>query len=209
MSKQSACGNSVILTIDSICLRNLQELKFYFQNSHTVVKLLISGCETEARAFAAIASSLKDTEVRVLCLHQDEAERCTAAMKELNVTLHWNGEEPTSITSQPALVTNKPEDAIRDVNIVVFMLPASAHQVFLDALKPHIKPGTIIVGLPGGPGFEFQVLHVLGDVGQQCTIMNFESSPWDCHYTEFGVDCEVLGNLLGTIKVIVSLFKFL
>ena len=174
------------------------------------MKLLICGCETEARAFAAIASSLKDTEVRVLCLHQDEAERCNAAMKELKVTFRWKEEESPSITSFPALVTNNPEDAIRDVNIVVFMLPASALQLFLDALKPHIKPGTIIVGLPGGPGFEFQVLHVLGDVGQQCTIMNFESSPWVCHSdTEFGVDCEVLGTLLGAIKVIVSHFNFL
>ena len=137
-------------------------------------------------------------------MRQDEAERCNAAMKELKVTFHWKGQESTSIKSQPALVTSNLEDAIRDVNIVVFMLPASAHQVFLNALKPHIKPGTIIVGLPGGAGFEFQVLHVLGDVGQQCTIMNFESPPWVCHYTEFGVDCEVLGNLLGAIKVMMS-----
>ena len=173
------------------------------------MKLLICGCETEARAFAAIASSVNDTEVRVLCLYQDEAELFNAAMKELKVTFHWKGEEPTSIKSQSALVTNNPEDAIRDVDIVVFLLPASALEVFLDVLKPHIKPGTIIVGLPGGAGFEFQVLHVLGDVGQQCTIMNFESSPWVCQYTEFGVDCEVLGNLLGAIKVIVSDFIFL
>ena len=131
-------------------------------------------------------------------------------MEGLEVTFHWKGEESTSITSLPALVTNNPEDAMRDVNIVVFLLPASAHQVFLHVLKPHIKPGTIIVGLPGGPGFEFQVLHVLGDVGQQCTIMNFESSPWVCHSdTEFGADCEVLGTLLGAIKVIVSHFNFL
>ena len=97
---------------------------------------------------------------------------------------------------------------MRDVDIVVFMLPASAHEVFLHALKPYIKPGTIIVGLPGGPGFEFQVLHVLGDVGQQCTIMNFESSPWVCCIPDFSVGCEVLGTketLLGAIKVSVSL----
>ena len=170
---------------------------------------MICGCETESRAFAGIASSLKGTEVRVLCLHQDEAERCNASMTELNVTYHCKGEESTFITSQPVLVTNNPKDAIRDVDIVVFMPPASAHQVFLDILKAHIEPGTIIVGLPGAPSFEFQVLHVLGDVGQQCTIMNFESSPWVCRYTEFGVDCEALGNLSGAIKVIVCHFKFL
>ena len=170
---------------------------------------MICGCETEALAFAFITSSLKDTEVQVLCLNQDEVERCNAAMNELKVTFHWKGEESTSITSQPVLVTNNPEDAIRDVNIVVFMLPASAHQVFLDSMKPYIKPSTIIVGLPGEPGFEFQVRYVLGDVGQQSAIMNFESSPWVCHSSEFDVDCEVLGNLSGAIKVRLSHFKFL
>jgi len=100
------------------------------QKSRTV-KLLICGCETEALAFAGITSSLKDTEVRVLCLHQDEAECCNAVMNELKVTFHCKGAESTSITSQPVLVTNNPEDAMRDVNIVVFMLPASVHQGFL------------------------------------------------------------------------------
>ena len=135
-------------------------------------------------------------------MRQDEAQRCNTAMNKLKVTFHSKREEPTSITSQPVLVTSNPEDAMRDVDIVVFMLPASAHQVFLDTLKPYIKPGTILVGLPGAPGFEFQVLHMLGDIGQRCTIMNFESSPWVCRCTEFGVDCEALGNLLGAIKVI-------
>ena len=51
---------------------------------------------------------------------------------------------------------------------------------------------------------------------QQCTIINFESSPWVYRSTEFGVDCEVLATreiLLGTIKVssslLLQLFFFL
>ena len=170
------------------------------------IKLLICGSGNGAHAFAGIASSLKGTEVRVLSLYQDEAERWSAAMqtKDLEVILHRKGREPTSITSKPALVTKNPEDAMRDVDIVVFVLPAFAHQVFLDTLKPHIKPGTILVGMPGEPGFEFQVRHVLGETGQQCTIMNFESLPWACRITEFGAKCEVLGTketLLGAMKV--------
>ena len=97
---------------------------------------------------------------------------------------------------------------MQGVDIVVFMLPASAHENFLHVLKPYIKPGVTLVGLPGEPGFEFQVREALGDVAQQCTIMNFEASPWVCRSTEFGVDCEVLGTkdiLLGAIKVSISL----
>ena len=102
------------------------------------------------------------------------------------------------------MVTKNPEKAMRDVDVVLFVLQASSHQVYLEALKRHIKPPTVIVGLPGHPGFEFQVRHVLGDTGRQCTIMNFESLPWVCRITEFGVKCEVLGTmetLLGAIKV--------
>ena len=173
---------------------------------------MICGCSSGAHAFAGIASSVKGADVRVLSLYQDEAERWSAAMQknDLEVTLHRTGKEPTTIKSKPALVTKDPEDAMRDVDIVVFMLPAFAHQVLLDTLKPYIKPGIIIVGLPGGPGFEFQVREVLGDVARQCTIMNFESSPWVCRTTAFGLKCEVLGTmetLLGAMKVTMSKFK--
>ena len=174
--------------------------------SSDTIKLLICGSGNGAHAFAGIASSLKGTEVRVLSLYQDEAERWSAAMQktDLEVVLHRKGKDSTSIVSKPALITKNPEKAMRDVDIVVLVLPGFAHQVFLDTLKPYIKPGTILVGLPGEPGFEFQVRHVLGEAAQQCTIMNFESLPWACRITEYGVRCEVLGTketLQGALKV--------
>ena len=106
--------------------------------------------------------------------------------------------------SKPARLNEEPENTIRDVDIVVLMLPRSAHQLYFETLRPHIKPGAIIVGLPGYPGFDREVRHILGDIGRQCTIMNFESEPWLCGIIEFGVTCEVLGTkeeLLGTMKV--------
>lgn len=169
------------------------------------IKLLICGSGNGAHAFAGIASSLHGTEVRVLSLYQDEAERWNASMqtKDLEVILHRKGQDTTSVTSKPSMVTKNAQDAMQNVDIVVFVLPAFAHQVFLDALKPYLKPGTILVGMPGEPGFEFQVRHVLGETGRQCTVMNFESLPWACRITEFGAKCEVLGTketLLGALK---------
>ena len=168
--------------------------------------MLICGSGNGAHALAGIASSLKNTEVRVLNLYNDEAERWSAAIqqKEFDVSVHCNGGEPKHILSKPALLTERPENTIRDVNIVVLMLPRSAHQLYLEALRPHIKPGAIIVGLPGYPGFARETCHILGDIGRQCTIMNFESEPWLCSIIEFGVKCEVRGTmevLLGTMKV--------
>ena len=175
-------------------------------SSADIIKLLICGSGNGAHAFAGIASSMKGTEVRVLSLYQDEADRWSNAIqkKDLEVTLNRAGKDPTTIVSKPALVTKNPEDAMKDVDIVVFVLPAFAHQVFFDVIQPYIKPGTIIVGMPGGPGFEFQARSLLGDTGRQCTIMDFETLPWACRITEYGVKCEVFGtkeSLLGAMKV--------
>ena len=170
------------------------------------IKLLICGSGNGAHVLAGIASSLEGTEVRVLTLSPDKADRWSAAMqtKNLEVTLKQRGKEAIYISSQPTLVTKSPADAMWDVNIVVFLLHAVAHQSYLDAIKPYVQPGVIIVGLPGAPGFEFQVRDVLGDSAKQCTIMNFESLPWVCRTTEFGAKCKILSikkTLLGAIKV--------
>ena len=163
---------------------------------------MICGWGTEARVFASIASSVKGTKVRVL------PDRWNMPTNDFKITFHRNGEEPTCSICKPPQVAHNPEDAMKGVDIVVFMLPDSSHKDLLHALRPYIKPGVLIVGLPGGPGFEFQVREALGDVMQQCTVMNFESLPWVCRSTEFGVDCEVLATqeiLLGTMKVSSSL----
>ena len=170
------------------------------------IKLLICGSGSGAHALAGIASSLKGTDVRVFNCYKDKAERWSAAMqkKELEVTLHRKGKEPSHIFSKPTLVTKNPDDAMQDVDIEVLVLPANAHSVCLEVLKPHLQPGTIVVGLPGSPGFAFQAQHVLGDTNKRSTIMHFESLPWACRTTEFGVKCEVLGTketLLGGMQV--------
>ncbi len=183
-------------------------LDFFSQNSRKDIKLLICGSGSEAQAFAGIASSLKDTEVRVLTYQNAELWNTAMRTNDLKVTFHRKGKEPTTVTSKPALVTSDSKVAMRDVDLVVFVLPAFAHELYLDAIKPHIKPGTIIVGLPGGPGFEFQVHKVLGDVARQCFIVNVESSPWVCRITEFDVNCEVLctkETLHGAMKVRMSI----
>ena len=156
--------------------------------------------------FTGIASSRKDTDVRVLLLNPDEANRWETALqrKELEVRFLCQGKKTSSIVSKPALVTNNPEVAMQDAELVVFMMLPFCYQVYLEALAPHIKPGTIIVGLPASPEFDFQVRHVLGKKAQQCTIMNFESLPWTCRTTKFGAKCEVtriMDTLPGNIKV--------
>ena len=166
---------------------------------------MICGSGDEAHVFACIASSRKDTDVRVLSLDEDEVKRWETAMqeKELELALLFQGEKTSGIVSKPVVATKNPEDAMQDAEMVVFMMHASCHQVYLEALAPHIKPGTIIIGLPGNPEFESQVRHVLGEKAQQCTIMNFDSLPWTCQTSESGVTevVHTMDALLGNIMV--------
>lgn len=48
---------------------------------------------------------------------------------------------------------------------------------------------TVIVGLPGQAGFEFECVDLLGDKAKHCTIVTFESLPWACRLIEFGKKC--------------------
>lgn len=174
--------------------------------SSDIIKLLICGSGNGAHAFAGIATSLKGTDVRVLSLSGNKADCWTATveMKSLEVTIEQRGKKASSIFSKPSLITKIPAEAMRNVDIVVLLLHAVAHQSYLPAIKPYIQPGVVIVGLPGGPGFEFQVRDVLGDKAGQCTIMNFESLPWVCRTTEFGAKCKIFGikkTLFGAIQV--------
>ena len=175
-------------------------------STDSTIKLLICGSGNGAHAFAGIASSHSGTEVRVLSLYQDEAERWSKIMQtaDLEITCHRRDQEPHVIRSKPALITKNPEEAVRGVDIIAFVLPAFAHQVFLEALKPYIEPGMIIVGLPGASGLEFQVRGILGEKANTCTVMNFESLPWACRLGEFGRKCDVLGTkdtLVGAMQV--------
>ena len=175
-------------------------------STESTIKLLICGSGNGAHAFAGIASSHPGTEVRVLSLYQDEAERWSKTMEtsDLEIVCHRRDQEPHVIRSKPSLITKNPEEAARGVDVIAFVLPAFAHQVFLETLKPYIEPGAIIVGLPGASGLEFQVRGILGEKASKCTVMNFESLPWACRLGEFGRKCDVLGTkdtLVGAMQV--------
>ena len=175
------------------------------RRSHTI-KLVICGGGVGTQVFSGIAFSQKDTEVRVLSLNEDDANRWKTALqrKQLEVILRCKGEETSRIVSKPALVSKKTEDLMGDAEMVVFMMQPSYLKYYLKALATHVKPGTIIVGLPGNREFHSQVRHALGRKAQQCTIMNFESLPWTCRTTECGVKYEVtriIDTLPGKIKV--------
>lgn len=171
-----------------------------------MVVALICGGGNGAHVTAGVGAAQPGVETRVLTLYADEAERWTGIMnkKGFSVTCKAQGKDPVVHNAKPTIVTKNAADAARGATIIVFVVPAFAHEQYLTELKPHVKPGTILVGLPGQAGFEFAVMGIWGDLARQCTIMSFESLPWACRMTEFGATAEVLGtkaSLVGAVQV--------
>lgn len=161
----------------------------------TARKILICGGGNGAHCLSALAASRENLEVNVLTLFQDEAERWTKLVENENMTLSVCNKDGSQydLHTKPSIITKNTENAMSGVQIIFLVVPAFAHSQYLSAILPHLKPNTLIVGLPGQAGFEFQCRSILGEKASSCTIASFESLPWACRISEFGKHAQILG----------------
>lgn len=164
----------------------------------------VCGGGNGAHVMAGLAAAHANTQSRVLTLFQDEAARWTNLLKEGDFTIKFNKPDKScvEIKAKPSLVTKDPSQAVPGANVIIFCVPAFAHEQYFNAIAPHVQPNTAVIGLPGQPGFEFQCFHVLKDKAKKCAILSYESLPWACRILQFGRLVEVLGakdSLMGSI----------
>ena len=169
------------------------------------IRVLICGTGSGAHALAAVASRNPAFEVRVLTQSADKAQRWTEIMRRRPLTvISRNGQETSSARkANPFVVTDQPQQAARGCALIIFAIPAFAHSRYLELLEPSIEEGSIVIGLPGQNGFEFEVRKTLGAKTRNCVVMNFESLPWSCRTVEFGETVRVNGTkerLVGAIE---------
>ncbi|KAJ8305830.1 hypothetical protein KUTeg_016375 [Tegillarca granosa] len=159
-------------------------------------KILVCGGGNGAHCCAALTALLPNTQVRVLTLYGDEASRwqqISETNNGINLTIVKGDGKEETFKSNLSMITNDPKAALDDINIIFIVVPAFAHEQYLTALAPHLQPNTIIIGMPGQAGFEFQCRHILGSKVPQTAIVNFESLPWACRILEFGKHVKMLG----------------
>ncbi len=155
-------------------------------------RVLICGTGSGAHALAAIASR-NGCEVCVLSQSAEKALRWTEALQLQPLTvIGRNGDGAWSANS--FRVTHDPTVAARGCDLIIFAVPTFSHERYLELLRPEIKDGCVIVGLPGQNGFEFEVRHTLGPKLRNCAVINFESLPWSCRVVEFGATVRVNGT---------------
>ncbi|KAK3091817.1 hypothetical protein FSP39_022878 [Pinctada imbricata] len=150
------------------------------------LKVCVCGGDKDAQALAGLSALCNDIETRVLALQEEEASKWAP---ELNLIIHERNGNTRDVKSKPRMVTSDPKEAVSGSDMVIIVVPAHAHGVYLEAVVPHLGKNTLIVGLPGRPGFEFQCSNLLG-VGVY-TVMSFETFPWESKVIEFGKKIEI------------------
>lgn len=169
------------------------------------LKVLVCGGGNGAHCLAGLSASNPDVETRVLTLFADEAERWSKILQtnDLTVTMVNSDGSSGEIKSKPTLVTKDPKEAASGADVIFLVVPAFAHEQYLRGISHFVGDNTLIVGLPGQAGFEFQCLYMLGEKAKSCIVMSAESLPWACRILEFGRLVQILGfkETLGVSKL--------
>lgn len=165
------------------------------------LRLLVCGGGNGAHCLAAMAASITNVEANVLTLFADEAERWTKSLGDESIVIDvtYNDGNTGEIRGKPRLITKDPAVAMEGVNLIFFVVPAFAHKQYFDAITPYIQPNTVVIGMPGQAGFEFQALNCLKQAATMCAVISLESLPWACRLLEFGKKVQILGfkDVLG------------
>lgn len=169
------------------------------------LNVLVCGGGNGAHCLAGLSASNPDVETRVLTLFADEAERWSKILQinDLTVTMVNSDGSSGEIKSKPTLVTKDPKEAASGADVIFLVVPAFAHEQYFREISLFVGDNTLIVGLPGQAGFEFQCLYMLGEKAKSCIVMSAESLPWACRILEFGRLVQILGfkETLGVSKL--------
>ena len=158
------------------------------------LKICVCGSGESAHCMVGLAASQADVKVRVLALHENDAELWSKEMESNDFAVVINEKNGTTreVKAKPEVITKEPEEAITGSDFILMAMSPISHETYLKAIEPYIGKNTLIVGLPGSPGFEFQCRDILAEKSIPCTLMNFDNLPWDSKIIEFGKKVEIL-----------------
>ncbi|XP_060605609.1 opine dehydrogenase-like [Ruditapes philippinarum] len=166
-------------------------------------RILVCGGGNGAHTLAATAACIDNLEVNVMTLFSDEAKRWSDKLGDDKIVIDvtYNDGKQGELQGKPRLITNDPAKAMEGVDAVFFVVPAFAHQQYFDAISKYVQPNTIIIGMPGQAGFEFQALKSLKNANaiSNSAVISMESLPWACRILDFAKKVQILGfkDVLG------------
>ncbi|CAM9894015.1 unnamed protein product [Heterosigma akashiwo] len=98
-------------------------------------------------------------------------------------------------------ISMNPADVIPGMDWIIISTPAFTHELYLNAIKDHIKEGALVTILVAQGGSDWCLRACLGP--ELCANINFctcETLPWACRVSEFGKSGRVLATK-GSVQV--------
>ena len=165
-------------------------------------RILLCGGGNAIHVLAAYFGAKRDAHVTILSLYPGEADRLRDAIPYEGIRCANDlGED---IVGSPDAVISSASDVPDDLDLVILALPSFTHEMYLKALRPHLREGVSIGAMPGEGGFDLCAIHNLGgDFVRQCNLFAFETLPWACRILDYGSKVEVLGTKKD-VDVVVS-----
>jgi len=154
----------------------------------------VCGGGNGAHVCSVTAGQVPGVKVNVLSTFADESERWSTAANETGGT-KINYKATGSITpNQPQLITNDPEAALKDANVVLLSAPSFAHAGYFDLCSKYVQSGSVVAVLPGRAGIDLEFNSILGEKSKDMSLINFATLPWACRIKSYGDTVEVLGT---------------
>lgn len=159
------------------------------------LKICVCGSGESAHCLVGLAASQPDIEVKVLALHDDDAKIWKREIRRSDFLLFVNetNGHKREIKVNSFQISNDTAEAVSGSDFIIITSTPTTHAEYLKEIKRFIGKNALIVGLPGGPGFEYQCVDILGEKSSSCSIMNFNEIPWNSKILEFGKMVEILG----------------
>ena len=93
---------------------------------------------------------------------------------------------PASVSSDPAVAAA--------ADVIVLAVPSLAHGEYLAALRPHLRPGAVIIAMPARSGGDLLFSTALAERAADCCFVGCDTLPWACRFTEWGKAVCILGT---------------
>jgi len=125
---------------------------------------------------------------------EEEYERFRAAQDRRAPFVRVSEGRAESFALDQVAFTRQASEAA-EADAVFLVAPAFAHETFLTALAPFLRPGVILAVMPARGGLEFQAPAILDRGGSSRVIVAvFQTLPWACRVREYAGRVEVFGR---------------
>jgi len=135
-------------------------------------------------------------EVTVFASFKDEAERLQKGCDDNGGLTIFDRQDPNNTFEYkgiPKAISRNASEVVPQADYIIAALPSFAIGPTLEAIKPHLKKGSIIFIMPGQGGADFVAKQILKDefAAGTTTMAGVVPMPLNCRITEWGKRVEL------------------